>query len=235
MKNKLKLAEKFKEFNYNLSDLQANNFFEYYSLLVEWNEKFNLTAITDFDEVIVKHFVDSLAGSNLIGNNAKVLDIGAGAGFPSLPLKIYREDINLTMLDSLNKRIIFLNEVVSKLKLKKANAIHSRAEDFAKENRECYDCVVARAVARLSTLCEYCLPFVKIGGYFIAYKSINDEEVQSGKFAVESLGGKIEKIVKYSLGGDYGERCLLVIKKVKETPKKYPRNKNLPRLKPLEK
>ena len=235
MKNELKLAEKFKEFSYNLSEKQAKNFFEYYNLLVEWNEKFNLTAITDFDEVIVKHFVDSLAGVNLIKEKAKVLDIGAGAGFPSMPLKIYREDISLTMLDSLNKRITFLNEVISKLKLKNAVAVHSRAEDYAKENREKFDCVVARAVARLSTLSEYCLPFVKVGGCFIAYKSFNEEEIESGKFAIECLGGKLEKIIKYSLG-DYGEsRCLLVIRKVKSSPQKYPRNKNLPRLKPLEK
>lgn len=162
-------------------------FEKYYRLLAEWNQKFNLTAITERDEVFVKHFADSLLGEEFVGENASVLDVGTGAGFPSLPIKIVRDDISLTLVDSLQKRINFLNCVLSELDIKKAEALHARAEDLS--CRETFDCAVSRAVAPLSTLCEYCLPFVKTGGTFIAYKAENcEEEVASSLKAAEILG-----------------------------------------------
>ena len=212
-------------------DKYADKFEKYYQLLIEWNNKFNLTAITERDEVMVKHFADSLSGERFIPNGAKVLDIGAGAGFPSLPIKIVRNDINLTMLDSVNKKVGFLNEVVSALNLENARALHSRVEDFSQ--KECFDIVLSRAVASLNTLCEYALPFVKVGGIFIAYKSEKtDEEVALAKNAIAILGGEIERITTEEV--DEGMvRKLVIIKKVKPSPSKYPRGKNLPRVKPL--
>ena len=211
--------------------LQNKSAFDcYYELLVFWNERFNLTAITEKDEVEVKHFIDSLSSVDLISENASLLDIGSGAGFPSLPLKIVRPDITLTMVDSVNKKVGFLNEVVKRLNLEGAIAIHSRAEDLDKDKK--YDFVVSRAVASLSTLLEYCLPFVKEGGYLIAYKSEKtDEEILESKNALTILGGTIDKVVDKSHNGL--NRKLIVVKKIAPTPKKYPRGKNLPRVKPL--
>ena len=207
-------------------------FEQYYSLLVEWNEKINLTAITDYNEVFVKHFVDSLIGEKFIKKDATVIDIGTGAGFPSLPIKIVREDISLTLNDCLNKRLIFLNEVINKLGLKKVRTLHSRAEDLNKKEK--YDYAVSRAVASLNTLVEYCLPFVKVGGYFIAFKSIGtNEEISDSKKAIEILGGEIEEIKEISIPDTDIVRRLIFIKKVKESPEKYPRGKNLPKTKPL--
>lgn len=207
-----------------------SQFSRYYSLLVEWNEKFNLTAITNESEVWSKHFADSLSGESLIKKDATVLDIGSGAGFPGIPLKIVRGDINLTMLDSVNKKVTFLNEVVRQLGLENAKAIHSRIEDLDKKVK--YDVVVSRAVASLPTLCEYALPFVKEGGIFIAYKSEKtDEEIATAKNALSVLGGEIVEVKDVSTGEF--NRKLIVIKKVKPTPPKYPRGKNLPRVKPL--
>ncbi len=205
-------------------------FDRYYDLLVFWNERFNLTAITQKEEVEIKHFIDSLASEELIEKNSTVLDIGSGAGFPSIPLKIVREDIDLTMVDSVNKKVGFLNEIISKLNLKNAVAIHSRAEDLNKDKK--YDFVVSRAVASLSTLLEYCLPFVKEGGYLIAYKSEKtDEEILESKNALAVLGGSVEKVIDKSHNGL--NRKLIVVKKIAPTPSKYPRGKNLPRVKPL--
>ena len=211
--------------------LQNKSAFDrYYELLVFWNERFNLTAITEKDEVEVKHFIDSLSSVDLISENASLLDIGSGAGFPSLPLKIVRPDITLTMVDSVNKKVGFLNEVVKRLNLEGAEAIHSRAEDLDKDKK--YDFVVSRAVASLSTLLEYCLPFVKEGGYLIAYKSEKtDEEILESKNTLTILGGAIDKVVDKSHNGL--NRKLIVVKKIAPTPKKYPRGKNLPRVKPL--
>ncbi len=211
--------------------LQNKSAFDcYFELLVFWNERFNLTAITEKDEVEVKHFIDSLSSVDLISENASLLDIGSGAGFPSLPLKIVRPDITLTMVDSVNKKVGFLNEVVKRLNLEGAEAIHSRAEDLDKDKK--YDFVVSRAVASLSTLLEYCLPFVKEGGYLIAYKSEKtDEEILESKNALTILGGTIDKVVDKSHNGL--NRKLIVVKKIAPTPKKYPRGKNLPRVKPL--
>ena len=209
-----------------------SQFEKYCSLLVEWNEKINLTAITEKDEVFTKHFVDSLIGEEFIKKNATVIDIGTGAGFPSLPIKIVREDINLTLNDCLNKRLIFLNEVINKLGLKNVSTLHSRAEDLNKNVK--YDYALSRAVASLNTLSEYCLPFVKEGGYFIAYKSKDiDEELKNSEKAIEILGGKIEEVKEISIPNTDIVRKLVFIKKIKQTPNKYPRGKNLPKTKPL--
>lgn len=207
-------------------------FERYYALLVDWNGRFNLTAITEKNDVFTKHFLDSISASPLIPQNASVLDIGAGAGFPSLPLKIVRDDVSVTCVDSVNKKVTFLGSVIDDLALKNARAIHSRAEDLPKTG---YDVVVSRAVAALNVLCEYCLPFVKIGGTLIAYKSEKtDEEIANAKNAISVLGGKVKEIrdVSAFVGGD-ATRKLIVIEKIAPTPPKYPRGKNLPRLKPL--
>ena len=179
-----------------LSEKQAEQFKNYYDLLIEWNSKINLTAITDYNEVLVKHFEDSISIMNILDMNSvdSVIDIGTGAGFPGIPIKIMFPHIKLTLLDSLNKRINFLNLVIEELGLDNVKTIHGRAEDYAKdaEYRENYDLVVSRAVANLSTLSELCLPFVKVGGYFISYKSDkSNEEIENAKHAYDLLGGKL--------------------------------------------
>ncbi len=218
--------------NEALASNAVEKFERYYALLVEWNERFNLTAITEKNDVFVKHFLDSISAAPLIPQNARVLDIGAGAGFPSLPLKIARDDLSVTCVDSVNKKVTFLGTVIDELGLKNARAIHSRAEDLPKTG---YDSVVSRAVASLNVLCEYCLPFVKIGGALIAYKSEKtDEELAAATNAIKILGGKVKEIRDVSdfVGGET-TRKLIVIEKIAPTPPKYPRGKNLPRLKPL--
>ena len=200
----------------------------------------NLTAITQYDEVMKKHFVDSLslikAYEDIDQKEMKVIDIGTGAGFPGLALKIAFPNLHMTLLDSLNKRISFLNTVIDELHLKNVNAIHGRAEDFAKQAdyREVYDLSVSRAVANLATLSEYCLPFVKIGGLFISYKSEKiSEELQYSKKAISVLGGEISKQVEFELPDSDIYRNLFVIKKLKSTPKKYPRKAGLPAKEPI--
>ena len=210
---------------------RSASFDTYYRLLTEWNEKFNLTAITERNAVYVKHFADSLLGEYLVPENATLLDIGAGAGFPSLPIKIVREDVTLTMVDSLKKRVNFLSCLIDELKLDKTTALHARAEDL--NCRGSYDCVVARAVAPLNSLCEYCLPFVKTGGFFIAFKAGDcEEETAAAINAVKILGGDKADIIKRRLDDDT-VRSLVVIGKVTDSPAKYPRGKNLPRKSPL--
>ena len=230
---KEKIATKFKEFDINLSEKQLQQFEQYYNLLIEWNNKFNLTAITELDAVIEKHFIDSvLPLQNL--KNQKVIDIGAGAGFPSIPLKILNPDIELVMVDSVNKKITFLQAVMDVLGLKNARAIHSRVEDLGinPNFREKFDVVVARAVASLNTLCEYTLPFVRLGGKFVAYKSIEVEnEVETSKKAIQILGGTLKSLEKYEIGEN--TRAVVVITKSQKTPPKYPRGKNKPRLEPI--
>lgn len=235
--------EKFKEnvekLGIELTEKKEKQFENYYSLLVEWNEFMNLTAITEKNEVYLKHFLDSLAilvTDIDLSKNLKLLDIGTGAGFPGIPLKIAFENLDVTLLDSLNKRIKFLDEVINKIELKDIKAIHARAEDFAKnaEFRENFDICVSRAVANLATLSEYCVPYVKEGGYFIAYKSGEiDEELETSKKAIEILGGKIENVVKFNLADSDIERSFVIIKKVKNTPKKYPRKAGLPSKEPI--
>ena len=238
-----KLVNICNKINIEISDDQINCFEKYYELLIEKNKVMNLTAITDKEDVIVKHFIDSIAlipylldkGINT-NNELKIIDIGTGAGFPGLPLKIMMPDVKFTLLDSLNKRVSFLNEVIDELKLKDIKALHGRAEDFAKqkEYRENFDLCVSRAVANLSTLSEYCLPYVKTGGQFVPYKSGKiDEELSQAKKAVSVLGGKITDVVKFQLGDTDMERSFVVIEKEKNTPKKYPRKAGLPSKEPL--
>lgn len=233
-----RLREKAAAFGIKLSDHQLEQFETYYEMLVEKNKVMNLTAITEKNEVIDKHFADSLAliksGVSLTGQ--KILDIGTGAGFPGIPLKIAFPELEIVLLDSLNKRIKFLNEVIEALGLEKITAIHGRAEDFAKqkEYREQFDYVVSRAVANLTVLSEYCLPYVKVGGCFIPYKSGEiDEELNNSKKAVQILGGKIEEVIKFQLPDTDIGRSFVKIKKNKNTAKKYPRKAGLPAKEPL--
>lgn len=205
----------------------------YYQELVSYNEKVNLTAITEKNEVFTKHFLDSILAVDAIPVNASVVDVGTGAGFPSLPLKIVRPDIDITMVDSLNKRINFLNMLCEEMNIKSTN-VHARAEEFAKTNREKFDVAVARAVAKLNTLLEYLLPLVKVGGFVIAYKGSNyEDELKEAQNALEILGGKVIHTIKLNLPNNYGERCLIIIEKTHETPSKYPRGGNQPKLKPI--
>jgi len=203
----------------------------YTNYLLEVNSHTNLTSITDPKEIEIKHYQDSLSVLPYIKEGSKVLDIGAGAGFPGIPLRI-EKDIDLTLIDSVNKKVNFMNEVIEKLGLDKAIAIHTRAEDFAKEKRETYDVVVSRAVANMSTLSEYCLPFLKTGGIFIALKGPKaDEELEQAKNAIKVLGGKVKNIDRFDLDGN--ERVNIIVEKVHPTKKQYPRGKNLPKKNPL--
>lgn len=199
--------------------------------LLEVNAHTNLTTITDIDEIKIKHIEDSLSVLDLIKENDKVLDIGSGAGFPGIPLAIEKK-IDLTLIDSVNKKVKFMNQAIEKINLQNARAIHARAEDFAKDNREKYDVVVSRAVANMTTLSELCLPFVKVGGIFIALKGPKaDEELEEAKNAIKILGGKVIDIERFDLSGN--ERANIVVKKIHPTKHKYPRGKNLPKIKPL--
>lgn len=224
--------------NITLSNKQVEQFLKYYELLVEWNSFMNLTAITDFDEVCKKHFVDSvsLIKAMDLTKEMSVIDIGTGAGFPGIPLKIVFPNLKITLLDSLNKRIKFLDTVIEELALANINTLHGRAEDFAKPGklRETYDLCVSRAVANLSTLSEYCLPYVKVGGFFISYKSEKiEEESEAAKKAISILGGKVKDQVAFHLPDSDIYRNLYMIEKVKETNKKYPRKAGLPSKEPL--
>ena len=220
------LREGFSSFPVKPTDRQLQQFLDYYDILTEWNQVMNLTAITDYEEVVAKHFVDSISLIQVtdLNREMKVIDIGTGAGFPGIPLKILFPELKITLLDSLNKRIRFLNEVIGKLELTDVEAIHGRAEDFArqKEYREQFDLCVSRAVANLSTLSEYCLPYVKEGGYFISYKSGDiEEEVKASGKALGILGGELEDVVKFSLPGTDIGRAFVKIRKIKDTGKKY--------------
>lgn len=233
-----KFRRDLEELNISLTEEQINQFIRYYELLVEWNEFMNLTAITDYDEVMQKHFVDSLSLIKVfdVSKKVSVIDVGTGAGFPGLALKIAYPNLQITLLDSLNKRIQFLNEVICELGLEGIEAVHGRAEDFAKPGkfRESFDLAVSRAVANLTTLSEYCLPFVKIGGSFISYKSEKvNEEMEDAKKAIAILGGKVEGSDEFKLPESDIYRNLVTIKKTKETPNKYPRKAGLPSKEPL--
>lgn len=206
-------------------------FDRYAEMLTERNEKVNLTAITDPDEIRVKHFTDSLAAIELIKTGATVLDIGSGAGFPGIPLKIARDDISVTLLDSVNKKVAFMNDIIADLGLKNIEAVHARIEDFPHKGE--FDVAVSRAVAELTTLAEYALPFVKVGGTFVAYKSEKAEaEAAAAGNAVALLGGRLREIREVNVAPGLTRR-LIVVDKIDPTPLKYPRGKNLPRLKPL--
>ena len=221
-----------------LNDTQVQQFIKYYEILVEWNSFMNLTGITEYEEVVQKHFVDSLALCKAmdVHSVSSLIDIGTGAGFPGIPLKIAYPHLKVTLLDSLQKRIKFLNEVVMQLGLEEVETIHGRAEDFAKPSmkRESYDVCVSRAVANLTSLSEYCLPYVNLGGYFVPYKSGKvEEELETSKKAVFLLGGKIEEEVKFDLPDSDISRSLIKIKKVSATPKKYPRKSGMATKEPL--
>ena len=198
---KILLEKEVNTLSIEINDAQIKQFYIYMNLLIEWNKKMNLTAITEESEIIRKHFIDSLIVSKYLRANEKVMDIGSGAGFPGIPLKIANENLNMDLVDSLNKRITFLNEVINNLDMKNIKAIHSRAEDLARieEYRERYDVVVSRAVAKLNVLLEYMMPFVKIGGICICMKGSNIDELEEAKKAIDVLGGKIEKIEEINL------------------------------------
>lgn len=222
----------------SLSSLQEKQFLRYYELLVEWNRVMNLTAITEYGEVIKKHFIDSLSLVKAYRGDMAVsmIDVGTGAGFPGLALKIAFPECRVTLLDSLHKRIQFLNAVIGELGLSGVWAVHGRAEDFARQEkmRESFDLCVSRAVANLSTLSEYCIPFVKVGGAFIAYKSEKDsEEIRKAEKAISLLGGNITEKCEFILPDSDISRCLFLIEKEKATPKKYPRKAGLPGKEPL--
>lgn len=217
-------------------DLQLNRFFGYMNLLLEWNERINLTAIVEPEDVILKHFIDSLTISKFIDENASVADVGTGAGFPGLALKIFRPDLEITLVDSLNKRVSFLNEVISTLDLRGIYTVHSRVEDFGRDKmfRERFDYATARAVANISVLSEYLLPIVSVGGKCICMKGSNvSEELNIGRNAINVLGGTIEDIFDFYLPESDIARNVIVINKINTTPKKFPRKAGIPVKEPL--
>lgn len=228
------LKEKSKLINIELKDNQIEKFYNYMNLLLEWNEKINLTAITEPKEVILKHFVDSATIIKYIENDMQIVDVGTGAGFPGIPLNIINNKANYLLVDSLNKRVNFLNEVINNLELKNINTVHSRIEDFGKDNKECFDIATSRAVASLNVLLEYLLPLVKVGGICICMKGSNTkEEIENSKKALEILGGSIEKIEDITLPNSDIRRNIIIVRKIKNTPNKYPRKAGIPSKEPL--
>lgn len=226
------IISEFQKCNIKLSQDKADKLLKLYEFLVEYNQNVNLTAITDFEEVVVKHFIDSVLPFSMIDikENSSFIDVGTGAGFPSIPLMIVRPDLKGTLLEALNKRCVFL-EKACELTGVDPKVIHGRAEDYAKEKREAFDFATARAVAAMPVLCEYCIPYIKTGGRFIALKSVNEDETLCEK-AVNVLGGKIAEIKDYTItNGD--SRRLFIIDKVSQTPTKYPRNPSMIKKKPL--
>ena len=214
------------ELGINLSEKQKEDFYTYMNLLICWNEKVNLTAITEPKDVIIKHFVDSLTIFKALEPGKKIIDVGTGAGFPGIPIKIYDEMAKVTLLDSLNKRIIYLNDVIQKLEIKNIESIHGRVEEIAnkKEYRQQYDVATSRAVAALNVLVEYLLPLVKVGGKCICMKGPEiQDELTNAENAIKLLGGKIEKVINFKLPNTDFERNLIIIKKIKDTPNIYPR------------
>lgn len=219
-----------------LTDKMQQQFEDYMKLLLEWNEKINLTAITEEDDIILKHFIDSLTILKYVEKGKSVVDVGTGAGFPGIPLKIAREDVNVTLVDSLNKRLLFLEEVISKLQLKEVKTLHFRAEEFGqnKKYRESFDIATSRAVANLSTLVEYLLPLVKVGGICICMKGSEvEEELEESKKAIQILGGEIEKVEEFTLPESDIKRNIIIIRKKSSTPYKYPRKPGTPAKEPI--
>ncbi len=237
-KRKVYIEEAFKKADILLNEEQIYQFEQYYEMLIQKNEVMNLTAITEFEDVVQKHFVDSAMVRRVLvpSSGEHWLDLGTGAGFPGIPLKIIYPELNILLLDSLNKRVKFLEEVIEKLNLKGITAVHGRAEEMAKkeEYREKFDCCVSRAVANLASLSEYCIPFVKTGGYFIPYKSEKaQEEIEQAEKAIQILGGTVEKQEEFMLPETNIYRCLICIRKQKQTPKKYPRKAGTPTKEPI--
>lgn len=242
------LYQELKKLNISLSKEQSDQFLTYYKLLTEWNRFMNLTAITDFNEVCRKHFADSISlcraeedifqslKKKIRSDVVSIIDVGTGAGFPGIPLKIIFPNLKVTLLDSLHKRVKFLNQVIDELNLKNITPIHARAEDLAKDYdyRSAYDICVSRAVANMSTLSEYCIPFVKMNGLFIPYKSEKiTEELKTAERALSILGGKVLKQIDYTLPEGNDTRNLVIIQKIKNTPDQYPRKAGLPSKEPL--
>ena len=228
------MTDKFRSAGIEINEIQCSKFTILTDFMLEYNKKVNLTRITDENEIIEKHYIDSILPLTMLDvpRGTSVIDVGTGAGFPAVPMKIYRDDLNITMIDSLNKRIVYLDELCKKLDIN-CDKFHIRSEDAGRDTkfREKYDIATARAVAALNVLCEYCLPFVKINGKFIALKGEKDETAEAEE-AIKALGGKLKEIKRYTLpSGD--KRCLVVIEKIKETPPKYPRTSALISKKPL--
>ena len=220
----------------NIDEEKAIKFEKYKDLLLEWNEKINLTAITEEDEIILKHFIDSCSILKYIENNQKIIDVGTGAGFPGIPLKIMNESLNITLVDSLNKRVNFLNEVIKQLELKNIEAIHSRAEDIGKDDkyREKYDIATSRAVANLSTLLEYLMPFAKVNGMCICMKGPSIEnELNEAKKAIKEFGGKLEEVYNFKLPNSDIERNIIIVRKIEKIKLKYPRKAGIPTKEPI--
>jgi 16S rRNA (guanine(527)-N(7))-methyltransferase GidB len=238
MDNRQLLKDSLEKMGISLSENQTQQFFDYKSLLVEWNEKMNLTAITDEREVIIKHFVDSISilSEVKIEEGAEIIDVGTGAGFPGLPVKIIRPDLKVTLLDSLNKRIGFLDEVCTQLGLENVDNIHSRAEDGGQSPmlREKFDYCLSRAVANLAVLSEYCLPFVKVGGMFVSLKGPDAvQEIKDAEIAIKKLGGEVERVIKIEIPNSDITHSLIIIKKIDNTPKIYPRKAGTASKKPI--
>lgn len=232
------LSEGCRQLGISLTEEQTEQFMLYYEKLIEVNRVMNLTAITEFEDVMRKHFLDSLTLVKAadMKNVKRVLDLGTGAGFPGIPLKIAFPDTEFVLLDSLNKRVKFLHDIIELCRLKKIQAVHGRAEELAgkKEYRESFDLCVSRAVANLSSLSEYCLPYVEKGGLFVSYKSGNiQEELEAAGYAIQILGGRIKDTVKFKLPGSDMDRSLVVIEKIRETPARYPRRAGIPSREPL--
>ena len=228
--------EELAKINLKIEKEEVKKFYEYMKMLIEWNKKINLTAINDEKEIIIKHFIDSLTISKYIENAESMVDVGTGAGFPGIPIKIINKDLEVVLVDSLNKRINFLNEVIEKLGLKNIKAIHARAEDLGKDKkyREKFDVVTSRAVANMTVLVEYLLPLTKKEGKCICMKGSEiEDELENAKYAIKLLGGKVDKVEKIEISDEHMGRNIILIKKQGNTPNQYPRKAGIPLKKPL--
>ena len=233
---KMLLFQYAKKLEIVLSENHVKKFYEYMLLLLEWNEKINLTSITDEKDIVLKHFVDSITICKYIPENAKLLDVGTGAGFPGIPVKIVRDDVEVVLLDSLNKRILFLDDVIDKLDMKNIQAVHGRAEEFGrnKDFRQSFDVVTSRAVANMAVLSEYLIPFSKLGGKCVIMKGSDlEEELNNSKKAIKVLGGKINSVDEFVLPASDMKRTIVVVDKIEDTPKQYPRKAGTPAKKPI--
>lgn len=238
LKNRNILIDGLRELGLDVSEEIIDKLSLFMNIMLEWNEKVNLTAITEEKEVYIKHFLDSATclSTGYIKDGMKLIDVGTGAGFPGVPVKIIKDNVEMTLLDSLNKRISYLNEVVAKLKLGKVRTVHARAEEagVAKDHREAYDIVLSRAVASMNVLCEYCIPFVKVGGFFLCQKGSDmEQELKDAETAIRVLGGVVREIKEYTLPSSDIKHSIIIIEKVTNTPTKYPRKPGKPAASPI--